>query len=512
LPPKDISNHREEFVMEALTILEMNDVEKSFNGIPVLKKANFVLRKGEVHALMGGNGAGKSTLMKILTGVYQKDSGMIILDGKPVELATARQAERHGIAMIYQELSLVPTLTVAQNIFLKRESRAVGNVFINDAESERRAKLLMEELGHPVDPRTPVEQLSVGMSQMVEVAKALAKKARILIMDEPTSSLTDAETEILFQLIDRLKRSWISIIYISHRMSEIFKVCDRVTVMRDGMCVKTNYCRNVTMESLIESMLGTGRSVAFQWQERDQQSSAKPVLEVKNVSIGKGRGPVSFSICSGEIVGLAGLLGSGRTEIAQTIFGMRRPHDGTVSVNGVSILTTRGAMEAGVALVPEDRRTQGLILDHSLLANFILPNLTFFTRGFLVRDGAGATAASDYIQRLRIKAQGPEAPSRLLSGGNQQKIVLAKWLERKPRLLILDEPTMGVDIGAKSDILQIIREIANSGAAVLVISSELEELLATSDRILVIHHGKLVQDFKRKDIPSEEMLHHAIQD
>jgi ribose transport system ATP-binding protein len=498
--------------MEALTILEMNDVEKSFNGVPVLKKANFVLRKGEVHALMGGNGAGKSTLMKILTGVYQKDSGMIILDGKPVELATARQAERHGIAMIYQELSLIPTLTVAQNIFLKRESRAVGNVFINDAESERRAKLLMEELGHPVDPRTPVEQLSVGMSQMVEVAKALAKKASILIMDEPTSSLTDAETEILFQLIDRLKRSWISIIYISHRMSEIFKVCDRVTVMRDGMCVKTNYCRNVTMESLIESMLGTGRSVAFQWQERDQQSSAKPVLEVKNVSIGKGRGPVSFSICSGEIVGLAGLLGSGRTEIAQTIFGMRRPHDGTVSVNGVSILTTRGAMEAGVALVPEDRRTQGLILDHSLLANFILPNLTFFTRGFLVRDGAGARAASDYIQRLRIKAQGPEAPTRLLSGGNQQKIVLAKWLERKPRLLILDEPTMGVDIGAKSDILQIIREIANSGAAVLVISSELEELLATSDRILVIHHGKLVQDFKRKDIPSEEMLHHAIQD
>jgi ribose transport system ATP-binding protein len=497
--------------MEALTLLEMNDVEKSFNGVPVLKKANFVLRKGEVHALMGGNGAGKSTLMKILTGVYRKDSGMIILDGKPVELPTARQAERHGIAMIYQELSLIPTLTVAQNIFLKRESRAVGNVFINDAESDRRAKLLMEELGHPVDPRTPVEQLSVGVSQMVEVAKALAKKARILIMDEPTSSLTDAETEILFQLIDRLKRSWISIIYISHRMSEILTVCDRVTVMRDGICVKTDHCRDVTMEGLIEAMLGKGRSVAFQWQERDYQSSKQPVLQVNNLSGRRGRGPISFSIYPGEIVGLAGLLGSGRTEIAETIFGRRRPYQGTVSVNGKTIDSNRRAIEAGVALVPEDRRTQGLVLDHSLLANFILPNLSFFTRGFFVGDSGGARAAEDYIQRLRIKTQGPEVSVRLLSGGNQQKVVLAKWLERKPRLLILDEPTMGVDIGAKSDILQIVREIADSGAAVLVISSELEELLAMSDRILVIHDGKLVQDFKRKDIPSEEMLHHAIQ-
>jgi ribose transport system ATP-binding protein len=498
--------------MEPMTILEMNDVEKSFNGVPVLKKANFVLRKGEVHALMGGNGAGKSTLMKILTGVYQKDSGMIILDGEPVELASARQAERHGIAMIYQELSLIPTLTVAQNIFLKHESRTAGKVFIDDAESERRAKLLMEELGHPVDPRTPVEQLSVGMSQMVEVAKALSKKARILIMDEPTSSLTDAETEILFQLINRLKRSWISIIYISHRMSEIFTVCDRVTVMRDGMCVKTNDCRNVTMEGLIESMLGTGRRVAFEWQERAYQSSDPPVLEVNNLSCGKGRGPISFSTYPGEIVGLAGLLGSGRTEIGETIFGMRRPNGGTVSVNGKAIHTTRGAIDAGVALVPEDRRTQGLVLDHSLLANFILPNLTFFTSGFFVRDDAGARAAKDYIHSLRIKTDGPDATVRLLSGGNQQKTVLAKWLERKPRLLILDEPTMGVDIGAKSDILQIIRDIANGGAAVLVISSELEELLAMSDRVLVIHDGKLVRDLNRKDIHSEEMLHHAIQD
>ena len=498
--------------MDATNILEMNDIEKSFNGVPVLKKANFVLRKGEVHALMGGNGAGKSTLMKILTGVYHKDAGTLILDGTPVELTTAVQAERHGVAMIYQELSLVPTLTVAQNIFLKHESRAAGNVFINDAQTERRAKDLMAELGHPVDPRTPVEQLSVGMMQMVEVAKALAKKARILIMDEPTSSLTDAETEILFQLIDRLKRSGISIIYISHRMSEIFTVCGRVTVMRDGACVKTDDCRNVTMESLIESMLGTGRNVAFQWQEREYQRSDKPVLEVNDLSCRKGRGPVSFSIYAGEIVGLAGLLGSGRTEIAETIFGMRRPHSGTVSVDGKAIHTTRGAIDAGVALVPEDRRTQGLVLDHSLLANFILPNLAFFTRGSFVRDGAGARAAKDYIQKLRIKVRAPDAPVRLLSGGNQQKIVLAKWLERKPRLLILDEPTIGVDIGAKSDILQIIRDIASGGAAVMVISSELEELLAMSDRILVIHDGKLVHELNRKDIPSEEMLHHAIQD
>jgi ribose transport system ATP-binding protein len=451
-------------------ILEMNDIEKSFSGVPVLKKATFALRKGEVHALMGGNGAGKSTLMKILTGVYHKDAGTILLDGKPVELTTALQSERHGIAMIYQEL------------------------------------------GHPVDPRTPVEQLSVGMSQMVEVAKALAKNARILIMDEPTSSLTDGETEILFQLINRLKLSGISIIYISHRMSEIFTVCDRVTVMRDGTCVKTNDCRDVTMEGLIESMLGTGRSIEFEWHARDYPRSDKPVLEVNNVVVGSGGEPVSFSLYPSEIVGLAGLLGSGRTEIAETIFGMRRPHSGTVSVNGKTIHTTREAIDAGVALVPEDRRTQGLVQDHSLLANFILPNLAIFTRGFFVRDGAGAKAAKNYIQRLQIKAHGPDVLVRVLSGGNQQKIVLAKWLERKPRLLILDEPTMGVDIGAKSDILHIIREIADGGAAVLVISSELEELLAMSDRVLVIHDGKLVHDFNRKDIPSEEMLHHAIQD
>ncbi len=497
--------------MEA-NILEMNDIEKSFSGVPVLKKATFALRKGEVHALMGGNGAGKSTLMKILTGVYHKDAGTILLDGKPVELTTALQSERHGIAMIYQELSLVPTLTVAQNIFLKHEPRAVGNVFINDAESGRRAKRLMEELGHPVDPRTPVEQLSVGMSQMVEVAKALAKNARILIMDEPTSSLTDAETEILFQLINRLKLSGISIIYISHRMSEIFTVCDRVTVMRDGTCVKTNDCRDVTMEGLIESMLGTGRSIEFEWHARDYPRSDKPVLEVNNVVVASGGEPVSFSLYPSEIVGLAGLLGSGRTEIAETIFGMRRPHSGTVSVNGKTIHTTREAIDAGVALVPEDRRTQGLVQDHSLLSNFILPNLAIFTRGFFVRDRAGAKAAKNYIQRLQIKTRGPDVSVRVLSGGNQQKIVLAKWLERKPRLLILDEPTMGVDIGAKSDILHIIREIADGGAAVLVISSELEELLAMSDRVLVIHDGKLVHDFNRKDIPSEEMLHHAIQD
>jgi ribose transport system ATP-binding protein len=282
--------------------------------------------------------------------------------------------------------------------------------------------------------------------------------------------------------------------------------------MRDGACVKTDECRNVTMEGLIESMLGTGRNVAFQWQEREHQRADKPVLEVNNLSCRKGRGPVSFSIYPGEIVGLAGLLGSGRTEIAETIFGMRHPQSGTVSVNGKAIHTTRGAIDAGVALVPEDRRTQGLVLDHSLLANFILPNLAFFTRRAFVRDGAGARAAKDYIQKLRIKVRAPDAPVRLLSGGNQQKIVLAKWLERKPRLLILDEPTMGVDIGAKSDILQIIRDIANGGAAVMVISSELEELLAMSDRILVIHDGKLVHDLNRKDIQSEEMLHHAIQD
>ena len=491
-------------------ILEMRGIEKGFSGVPVLKKAAFSLRQGEVHALMGGNGAGKSTLMKILTGVYRRDAGTVSIAGQPVEFAGLADAERAGVAMIFQEFSLVPTLTVAQNIFLSREPR-VGRAFIDDAEAVRRARAVLQELGEDIDPRTPVERLSVGLCQMVEIAKALSKNARLLVMDEPTASLSESETQALFRLIARLKANGISIVYISHRMAEIFAVCDRVTVMRDGETVLTDNCGNLSMDQLVEAMLGDVTGASLRWHAREHALGDKPVLEVDDLTLDGHFEAVSFSLRPGEIVGLAGLMGSGRTEIVETIFGLRRPTAGRVHVGGKLIRTNRDAIAAGIGLVPENRRTQGLVLDHSLRDNIMLPNLRRFTRAFVLDDAAGAATAWDFIGRLKIRTTGPGKAARLLSGGNQQKIVLAKWLIRQPRLLILDEPTSGVDIGAKSDILDIIKKLAADGAAILLISSEFEELLAISDRLLVIRDGRLVKQLERYDIDSEEVLHHAVQ-
>ena len=490
--------------------LEMRGIEKGFNGVPVLKKAAFSLRRAEVHALMGGNGAGKSTLMKILIGVYQRDAGTVSIEGRPVDFAGLAEAERAGVAMIFQEFSLVPTLTVAQNIFLSREPR-IGRVFIDDAEAVRQARAVLEELGEDIDPRMPVERLSVGLRQMVEIAKALSKNARLLVMDEPTASLSESETRALFRLVARLKANGISIIYISHRMAEIFEICDRVTVMRDGETVLTDDCANLSMDQLVEAMLGRATGASMRWCPREHVLGDKPVLEVDDLTLDGHFERISFSVCPGEIVGLAGLMGSGRTEIVETIFGIRHPTTGRVCVGGRPIRTNRDAIEAGIGLVPEDRRTQGLVLDHSLRDNVMLPNLRRFSRAFSLDDAAGTATARDFIGRLKIKTNGPGNVARLLSGGNQQKIVLAKWLVRQPKLLVLDEPTSGVDIGAKSDIIEIVKKLAAGGAAVLLISSEFEELLAISDRLLVIRDGRLVKELDRRDIDSEEVLHHAVQ-
>ena len=489
----------------------MRGIDKAFSGIPVLRRANFELRRGEVHALMGGNGAGKSTLMKILTGVYSKDGGSVLIEGQETHFATPNDAERAGIAMIFQEFSLVPTLTVAENMFLNREPRAGGGAFVRDAEARRRAQAIMVDLGENIDVRTPVEQLSVGMCQMVEIAKALSKNARILVMDEPTSSLSTEETKTLFKLMERLKASGISIVYISHRMAEIFAVCDRVTVLRDGESVLTQDCRGLTMDRLVEAMLGADAGASLEWHARQHQLGPKPILQVEDISLEGHFANVSFEVFPGEIVGLAGLMGSGRTEIAETIFGIRRADSGRVLMDGAPVAGIESAIEAGVSLVPENRRTQGLVLDHSLRNNVMLPNLKAFTSGIFVNDAAGAKTSDEFIKSLRIKTDGPGQIARLLSGGNQQKIVLAKWLARNPKLLILDEPTIGVDIGSKSDIVDIVRRLAAKGTAVLVISSEFEELLALSDRLLVIHDGRLINELDRRAIDSEEVLHHAIQ-
>ena len=495
--------------MTPINAVELHAMQKSFAGIPVLKDVNFSLRKGEVHALMGGNGAGKSTLMKILTGVYHRDSGDLFVHGQRHEFLSPRDSEAAGIAMIFQELSLVPTLTVAQNIFLQREPR--HGFLLNDKEAVRCARELLLDLGEEIDPETRVEDLSTGACQMVEIAKALSKNAQILVMDEPTSSLSEHETATLFRIVKKLKASGISIIYISHRMAEIFTICDRVTVFRDGRTVLTDDCSNVSMEGLIEAMLGPGRESTMQWQERKIDANAPVILDVDKISSAGKYRDISFSIKAGEIVGLAGLMGSGRTVIAQAIFGIYPPDSGEIRLKGKAVSTTTEAMEAGIALVPESRRQQGLVLDHSVLENFMLPNLGLFVSGMMIKARAGAGKVLDFIDRLNIKTDSPNKSVNLLSGGNQQKVVLSKWLVREPKLLVLDEPTIGVDIGAKSEIIDIVRTLANNGAAILVISSEFEELLAMSDRILVLQNGSLIDQLDRKQITSEEVLHHAVQ-
>lgn len=491
--------------------LEMTDIRKSFGSIPVLKRVQFHLKRGEVHALMGGNGAGKSTLMKILTGVYTKDSGTIQIDGQPVELHDTTAAERAGIAMIFQEFSLIPTLTVAQNIWLHREPRYAGTPFINNAEMVRQSRLLLNELGVEIDPETLVGSLSVGLCQIVEIAKALSKNARILVMDEPTSSLSEQETEALFDLVRKLKASGITIVYISHRMAEILTICDRVTVMRDGETVMTEDCAGLTVEQIVDAMLGAGNAASFEWHDRGDRPASAPILSVRGLRLESRVHDVSFDVLPGEIVGLAGLMGSGRTEIAETIFGRRAPVSGEVIFDGAPVRNQADAIDRGIALVPEDRRKMGLVLDHSVRDNILLPNLARFTRHFFVRDAEALKTVTRTIRDLSIKTDGPDKLARLLSGGNQQKIVLGKWLARDPRLLILDEPTIGVDIGAKSEIVETVRRMADAGMAVLVISSELEELMAISDRILVLHGGRIAQEMNRRNLASEEELHHAIQ-
>ncbi|ALS28728.1 sugar ABC transporter ATP-binding protein [Paenibacillus sp. 32O-W] len=491
-------------------ILEMKNINKSFNRVPVLKDAHFELRKGEVHALMGGNGAGKSTLMKILTGVYTKDSGTISLEGEKVEFHKPEDAERSGIAMIFQEFSLIPTLTVAENIFLKHEPRRGFPLSIDGKEMVKRSRQILNDLDVQIDPNTTVDSLSVGYWQMVEIAKALSKNARILVMDEPTASLSESETRSLFQLVKRLKNGGISIIYISHRMAEIFEICDRITVMKDGQNVMTEECGNTSMDQIIESMLGK-ETASFEWKEREYKRASEPIVKVRNLAYGSRVRNVSFDLYPGEIVGLAGLMGSGRTEIAEAIFGIRKPEAGEILIQGKKIKDVRDAIRKGVALVPENRRKQGLILDHSVQSNMMLTNIYQLSKYLFVNDIAGAIMTNDYIRKMNIKTDGPEKIVKLLSGGNQQKIVLAKWLAKNPNLLILDEPTIGVDIGAKSEIVEIVRGLADRGISILVISSELEELLAISDRILVLFNGEIIKDISRRDIETEEVLHHAIQ-
>lgn len=491
-------------------ILEMKQINKGFNGVPVLKNMDFSLEKGEVHALLGGNGAGKSTLMKILNGVYTKDSGEILIDGEPVNISTADDAQKAGVSMIFQEFSLLPTMTVAQNIFIKRESTK-GFLLDAKADDKKAEKLLeMLSIGH-IKPTTVVSQLSVGYQQMVEIAKALSKEAKILVMDEPTASLSQSETETLFRLIDELKKSGLSIIYISHRMEEVFAICDRVTVLRDGKNVLTSPVGEVTMDEVISKMLNVESQKKAIHNSRVYTYDKEPILEVENFSYPNRLDNISFKLYPGEILGIAGLMASGRTEIVESIFGIRKKWTGSIKLDGKPITSKKMAINSGIALVPENRRKEGLVLQHSIQSNFMLPNLDEMRNGLFVDYPKGKEVSEKYIEEIGIKCKGVKQLASLLSGGNQQKIVLGKWLAKGPRVLLLDDPTIGVDIGAKREIIDIIKKLADAGMAVLLISSELIELVSACDRVLVLYNHNLITELMGSEIQSEEVLHHAIQ-
>ena len=495
------------------SVLEMKDINKTFGNVRVLNNVSFDLREAEVHALVGGNGAGKSTLMKIMTGVYAKDSGHIIYKGKEIEIHSPNEAKKYGIAMIFQEMSLIQTLTVSENIFLGSEilKHGMRDEKTMDAETQK----VLERLGIEVTPSTVVSSLGVGMSQMVEIAKAVSKKAKILIFDEPSAALSDSETEKLFSLIKQLKKDGVSMVYISHRMNEILENCDRVTILKDGQQVVTKDVKDLTMESMVSYMMGGDKTEhQFMWIPREYNANAEDLLRVEHLHVNEKVSDISFSIKPGEILGLAGLMGSGRTEIMETIFGIRRKLSGKVYIGNkeLNIESSHEGVKAGLALIPEDRRKEGLVLAHSIKDNIILPVANRLVKKKVFNDDKKAVNIVERnIKELNIVSEGIEEPIGLLSGGNQQKVVIAKWLNTNPRVLMLDEPTAGVDIGAKAEIIQIIREFADQGGSVLFASSEISEMLAICDEIITLFDGKITGEMKRSEIMTEEELQRAIQ-
>jgi ribose transport system ATP-binding protein len=492
-------------------VLQMRNISKSFSNVNVLNNVNFELQKGHVHAIVGGNGAGKSTLMKILTGVYKKDSGEVLIDGKTVDFSNYSSANALGIRMIFQELSVVPTLSVVENIYLNHEEKK--GLFNNDKKMRKEAEALLARLGIEIPVTKKIAHLSIGFCQLVEIAKALSEQVKILVMDEPTASLSDVEVERLFQIVRTLKSEGVSIVYISHRMNEILTIADEVTVLRDGKHVITENAKNLTIDNIINYMLGDAERNAFEYHERAANHNPEIMLEVKGLCVDNLVNDVSFHVNKGEILGLAGLMGSGRTEILEALFGIRKIKRGQIAIQGkaVEIKNTKNAINAGIALVPENRRREGLVITHSLKDNIQLTLFNKVKGNFLLNDAKINHLAEESITDLNIKTKSINTTVINLSGGNQQKVVIAKWLKNDPQLLLLDEPTAGIDIGAKGEIIKIVEGYANKGNSVIVVSSEISELMAMCDRIVVLVDGRKTGELNRNEVKSEGVIQHAIQ-
>lgn len=490
------------------TIVSMQDIIKSFSGVYALKNARLELKRGEVHALMGENGAGKSTLMKILTGIYSKDSGSIQFENQEVEFKTPKEAQNAGIVIVHQELSMMNHLTVGQNLFIGRED--MQGLFINDKQMNQKAEKLFERLGIHIDPKEMMGNLTVGKQQMVEIAKAISQNAKVIVFDEPTAALTETEINDLFKIINDLRSQGIGIIYISHRMDEINRITDRVTVMRDGEYVGTLITKNCTKDDIINMMVGR---VIY---EDPKQYSTVPkgapvVLRVENLNAGKMVKDVSFHLYKGEILGFSGLMGAGRTELARAVFGADEIDNGKVYVNGqlVQIKSPMDAVKYGIGYLSEDRKRYGVIVDKSVADNSVMASLENYTKGLFIDDEKVRADAGEYAKLLSTKTPSVEQYVVNLSGGNQQKVVIAKWLIRDSEILIFDEPTRGIDVGAKSEIYTLMNQLVKQGKSIIMISSELTEILRMSDRVIVMCEGRKTGELSIEEANQEKIMHYA---
>ena len=496
-----------------MSLLEMRQITKEFPGVKALDGVTFDLSAGEFHALVGENGAGKSTLMKVLSGVYPFGTygGDIVIDSAVQQFKTIRDAENAGVAIIFQELSLVKELTVGENIFLGKEPSRFG--VINWSELYQKATKLLKDLHLPIDPRTPVGNLGIGQQQLVEIAKALSQSAKILVLDEPTAALTESEVETLFDILSKLKSRGVGMIYISHKLDEVFMMSDRITVLRDGKTVGTQNRADLTKDKVIALMVGREVGDIF---PAISHEFGETVLEIKNLNAFDFDNPnkklvdnVSFSVRKGEVLGIAGLMGAGRSELLMTIFGAGQgKHSGEILLEGakISIDSPSDAIENGIGFVTEDRKRFGLILEQTILDNSTLAGLKQISGAFLTHLSRETIATKKVMASLRVKANSPLTIAGTLSGGNQQKVVLGKWLLTNPKVLFLDEPTRGIDVGAKQEIYAEINKLAKEGLAIVMVSSELPEVLGLSDRVLVLHEGKLTGEFSRTEATPEKVM------
>lgn len=489
-------------------LVEMSGISKSFSTVQVLKDAAFRLKPGEIHALMGENGAGKSTLMKILTGVYKADAGVIKVKGREMAFADPTEAERYGVAIIHQELNIIPKLTVAENMFLGRQLTYGKTGILREKEMARLTREYLGRLTVDLDPSAPAETLSIGQQQMIEIGKALSKKAEVIIMDEPTAALTDREIEALFRIMDQLRREGVGIVYISHRMEEIFAICDRISVLRDGAFLGTETTAETTVEHIVRLMVG--REIGERYPSR-KSVIGKERLRVEGLGDGRNLKDIHFSVKAGEIVGVAGLMGAGRTEIMRLLFGADRKKSGDIYIDGqkVDIKNPASAIKAGIAFVTEDRKHQGLLLDMSVRENLSISNYDQIAPFGIISNGKEQALSQQMIKRFLIKARDSEQTVKSLSGGNQQKIAIGKWLGKLPRIFILDEPTRGVDVGAKKEIYSMMNELSEQGVAIIMVSSDLPEVLGVSDRVVVVHEGRIAAELSKEQINQESIMYAA---